>query len=71
MHSDEKGTHICDDRCGATVDTGAAEISDESIQATTIDPLRTQTKSKSKKAKLPLIQPLPCKRVGISLNGTR
>jgi hypothetical protein len=39
------------------------EISDESIQATTIDPLRTQSKgkskSKSKKAKLPLIWP-PC-----------
>jgi hypothetical protein len=35
------------------------EISDESIQATTIDPLQTQSKGKSKKAKLPLILP-PC-----------
>jgi hypothetical protein len=44
----EKGTHICDDRCGATVDTGAVEISDESIKATTIDPLQTQSKNNSK-----------------------
>jgi hypothetical protein len=42
------------------VDTGAGEISDESIQATTIDPLRTQTKSKSKsksKSEAPLDLP--------------
>ena len=49
LHSDGKGTHVSDGGCGATVDTRAVDISDESIQATTIDPLQTQSKSEGER----------------------
>ena len=48
MHTrtpDERGTHVWDGGCSDTVETRAKDISDESIEATTIDPLQTQSKA--------------------------
>lgn len=52
MHTrtpDERGTHVWDGGCSDTVETRAKDISDESIKATTIDPLQTQSKSEGER----------------------